>query len=204
MVSSLPVFPSEAFPDFRVIRRQGLSFIDKTEFIPLMSETNPSVKLICRPERFGKSLTVSMLEYFHGFQYQDIYDELFEGLSVGDAVKRGEVNYGRYIVLRFDFSLVDQHLSNQSSERMLFQYINSTLSKFVRRLQEYPDLKLDMKALRQPVFEDPKLAMDNLVNVVNGIHDALSSAHDSPSSATPNIFSNVQGVCHFCILGESS
>ena len=124
-----------------------------------------------------------------------MYNELFKDLSVDDAVKRGEIDYGRYIVLRFDFS------SLHDRDEPASEYINRTLSKFVRRLEEYPDLDLDMTALDSSRFDDPDSAVDNFINVVNEVHDALSSARDAPCST---MFSDVKGVCHYYIRCASS
>ena len=66
------------FSDFSDIRRlPGLAYFDKTEYIPVL-EKGSLVQLVCRPRRFGKSLTVSMLRYFHGFQFRNKYDQLFK------------------------------------------------------------------------------------------------------------------------------
>ena len=72
----------EKFPlglsDFSNIRQlPGFAYFDKTEYIPVL-ENGPPVQLVCRPRRFGKSLIVSMLQYFHGFQFRNEYDQLFK------------------------------------------------------------------------------------------------------------------------------
>jgi hypothetical protein len=66
------------FSDFGNIRQlPGLAYFDKTEYIPVL-ERGSVVQLVCRPRRFGKSLNVSMLRYFHGFQFRNEYDQLFK------------------------------------------------------------------------------------------------------------------------------
>lgn len=47
----------------KLIERNGL-YIDKTYFIKEWWENEDDVTLITRPRRFGKTLTMSMLEYF--------------------------------------------------------------------------------------------------------------------------------------------
>jgi hypothetical protein len=72
----------ETFPlcvsDFKEIRQPGLAYFDRTKYIPELHKKATNVQLICRPRRFGKSLTVTMLRYFHGFQFRNEYDELFK------------------------------------------------------------------------------------------------------------------------------
>ena len=71
----------ENFPlsisDFSQIREPGFAYFDKTSHIARL-EKESAVKLVCRPSRFGKSLTITMLRYFHGVQYREEYDKLFK------------------------------------------------------------------------------------------------------------------------------
>ena len=50
--------------DFETIRREGYFYIDKSCFIKEWWEEGDSVTLITRPRRFGKTLTMSMVEKF--------------------------------------------------------------------------------------------------------------------------------------------
>ena len=73
----LNMFPL-GLSNFRKIREfPGLAYFDKTSYIPLIAR-GPEVQLFCRPRRFGKSLTVSMLQYFHGVEFRDQYNQIFK------------------------------------------------------------------------------------------------------------------------------
>ena len=73
----LAKFP-QGLSNFRKIREfPGLAYFDKTSYIPVI-ESGPPVQLLCRPRRFGKSLTISMLQYFHGVEFRNQYDQLFK------------------------------------------------------------------------------------------------------------------------------
>ena len=50
--------------NFEKIMENNLFYIDKTMFIKEWWESNDEVTLITRPRRFGKTLTMSMLEKF--------------------------------------------------------------------------------------------------------------------------------------------
>ena len=63
--------------NFSEIREPRLAYFHKTEYIPML-EKRSKVQLVCRPRWFGKSLTVSMQQYFHGVQFRSQYDELFK------------------------------------------------------------------------------------------------------------------------------
>ena len=67
--------------NFEDIRENGYFYIDKTDFIREWWESGDSVTLITRPRRFGKTLTMSMVEKFFSTAYADRGD-LFEGLSI--------------------------------------------------------------------------------------------------------------------------
>ncbi len=56
-------------------------YVDKTMFIKEWWENGDFVTLITRPRRFGKTLTMSMVEQFFSLNYAD-RGELFEGLAI--------------------------------------------------------------------------------------------------------------------------
>ena len=66
---------------FADIREHGDFYVDKTAFISQWWRSSDPVTLICRPRRFGKTLTMSMLECFLSSAYESRAD-LFEGLAV--------------------------------------------------------------------------------------------------------------------------
>jgi len=67
--------------NFTTVRDKRV-YIDKTRFIDPLSEFTAT--LLCRPRRFGKTLTVSMLQHFHGVEYLDDYHKLFEVCGRGN------------------------------------------------------------------------------------------------------------------------
>ncbi|MBR1634751.1 MAG: AAA family ATPase [Lachnospiraceae bacterium] len=67
--------------DFAKIREFDSFYVDKTDFIREWWENHDDVTLITRPRRFGKTLNMSMLNYFFSNKYEGRSD-LFEGLSV--------------------------------------------------------------------------------------------------------------------------
>ena len=67
--------------EFREIRENNYCYVDKTSFIEEMLRTPPpKVSLITRPRRFGKTLTMTMLQEF--FDIRQDSRSLFEGLTV--------------------------------------------------------------------------------------------------------------------------
>ena len=67
--------------DFAVLRENDYFYIDKTSFIREWWESGDAVTLITRPRRFGKTLNMSMLDYFFSNKHAGRGD-LFEGLEI--------------------------------------------------------------------------------------------------------------------------
>ena len=55
--------------DFAKLKSEDLFLVDKTMFIKEWWEKRDEVTLIARPRRFGKTLNLSMLEYFFSVKY---------------------------------------------------------------------------------------------------------------------------------------
>lgn len=67
--------------DFKRVREQYY-FVDKTDFIRQIIENHSDVTLITRPRRFGKTLMMSMLDYFFSMDKKEISQSLFSGLVI--------------------------------------------------------------------------------------------------------------------------
>ncbi len=87
---------------FEKIRVNNCFYVDKTHFIKEWWESRDDVTLITRPRRFGKTLTMNMLEQFFSIDYADRGD-LFEGLSVW-AEKGYRKLQGTYPVIFLSFA----------------------------------------------------------------------------------------------------
>lgn len=92
--------------DFSQIRKDDLFYVDKTGFIKEWWENKDSVTLITRPRRFGKTLTMSMVEQFFSIDYAGRGD-LFEGLSIWDEEIYRNLQ-GTYPVMSLSFANVKE------------------------------------------------------------------------------------------------
>ena len=77
---------------FSKLREAGCFYVDKTDFIRGWWESNDDVTLITRPRRFGKTITMSMLEAFFSVDYAGRSD-LFDGLSIWENEKYRNLPY---------------------------------------------------------------------------------------------------------------
>ncbi|MGN0482266.1 MAG: AAA family ATPase [Lachnospiraceae bacterium] len=91
---------------FEKLIEENLFYIDKTNFIKEWWESGDDVTLITRPRRFGKTITMSMLEAFFSVDYAN-RGELFEGLSIWKEEKYRELQ-GTYPVISLSFARVKE------------------------------------------------------------------------------------------------
>lgn len=92
--------------DFAALRSSGAYYVDKTEIVyELVQETNNKVTLFTRPRRFGKTLTVSMLENF--FSIRKNGAALFEGLHITEHTEFCREWMNRWPVLFVSFKDVE-------------------------------------------------------------------------------------------------
>ena len=92
--------------DFGQLIQANCFYIDKTEFIRQWWENEDVVTLITRPRRFGKTLTMSMLEHFFSVRYAG-EDAYFAGLSIWKEEKYRQLQ-GTYPVISLSFASVKE------------------------------------------------------------------------------------------------
>ncbi|MFG6411527.1 MAG: AAA family ATPase, partial [Bacteroides acidifaciens] len=94
--------------NFALIRREDYYYVDKTHFIPLIEQADRFFFFI-RPRRFGKSLTLNVLQHYYDVRTKDKFDELFGDLYIGKYPTRDR---NSYLVLYLNFSGIVGELSN--------------------------------------------------------------------------------------------
>jgi hypothetical protein len=111
--------------NFAKLSRENLYYIDKTAFIPIIEDESDFLYFL-RPRRFGKSLTIAMLEQYYDINCTDTFENVFKDTYIlsNPTPKRNS-----YYIMRFDFSAVDI----TDYERSFRNNINSTISSFLRR-----------------------------------------------------------------------
>lgn len=77
--------------------------MDKTQFIQKLEELNFKNLFFLRPRRFGKSLHLSILEYYYGIQHKNRFDELFGQYFIGKPENTTPLK-SSYYILKFNFS----------------------------------------------------------------------------------------------------
>ncbi|MDE7211225.1 MAG: AAA family ATPase, partial [Lachnospiraceae bacterium] len=90
--------------NFEEIIENHYFYVDKTNFIKEWWENGNDVTLITRPRRFGKTLTMNMVERFFSVAYKG-QGGLFEGLNIWGEEKYRKLQ-GTYPVINLSFSNV--------------------------------------------------------------------------------------------------
>ena len=122
--------------NFEMLITRGYYFIDKTLLIKELLENKASVNLFTRPRRFGKTLNMSMIQYF----FEDRYNEfdkskqdntyLFEGLDIMNAGEKYIYHMGKYPVINLSLKS-----AKQGSLELAFQCIREEIANEFRRHQ---------------------------------------------------------------------
>ena len=109
----MPTYPRIPYgwADFEAIRLERRLYVDKTRFIRELEEERYA--FLIRPRRFGKSCWVSLLEHYYDRNRTDRFETLFAGTDIWRSPTR---NRHRYVILRFDFSVVNDTLETLERE----------------------------------------------------------------------------------------
>jgi hypothetical protein len=116
-----------ALADYRRIREDNAYYVDKTRFIPLI-EAAPYYLFCIRPRRFGKTLWLTLLDYYYDVNEKENFDALFGDTYIG---QHPTVDRNSYLTLTFNFAVVDPALDvvKESFE----DYGAAVVGNFLRR-----------------------------------------------------------------------
>lgn len=101
--------------DFASIREKNCFYIDKTAFMKEWWENEDTVTLITRPRRFGKTLNLSMMDYFWNNQHKE-KKKIFEGLDIWKEKKYRGLQ-GSYPVIFLSFAGVKETTCDATIQR---------------------------------------------------------------------------------------
>lgn len=94
--------------NFEDIRLENYYYVDKTAFIPMIEQADRFF-FFFRPRRFGKSLTLNLLQHYYDVRAKDKFDTLFGDLYIGQHPTHDR---NSYLVLKLNFSGIIGELNN--------------------------------------------------------------------------------------------
>ena len=131
--------------NFEMLITRGYYFIDKTLFIKDLLDNKASVNLFTRPRRFGKTLNMSMLQYYFEDMRNEVTGEkkdnsyLFEGLNIMSEEEKYTSQIGQYPVINLslksakqpDFKMAYESMIDEISNEYKRHYFLSTSHKLL-------------------------------------------------------------------------
>ena len=90
--------------DFKTLIVDEVFYQDRTKYIEILEKWSSRYPVFLRPRRFGKSLFVSLLQYYYGVEYKAEFSTLFGNLYIGQQPTKLA---NTYMVLRLEFSGID-------------------------------------------------------------------------------------------------
>ena len=94
--------------NFEDVIERDCYYVDKTPFIEDIEESNMYFFYI-RPRRFGKSLTLSMLECYYDINKKDKFEEIFGKLYIGE---NPTPEHNKYLIIHLNFAEVSAGLDD--------------------------------------------------------------------------------------------
>ena len=145
--------------NFEDVIKEDCYYVDKTPFIELVEESNMYFFFI-RPRRFGKTLTLSMLENYYDINKKDKFDEIFGKLYIG---QNPTPEHNTYLIIRLNFAEVAAGLDDYKDGldnhcRLVFNFFCDIYAHILptdtkEGLQQEPDAVSKLRFLCQKCQE---------------------------------------------------
>ena len=104
--------------NFKKIIEDGYCYVDKTDLIEDILTRGALVNLFPRPRRFGKTLTISMLENYFNVKKRDENVNLFKGLKIEEASEKVREQQGKYPVISLNLKSVKANTWEEEFEAL--------------------------------------------------------------------------------------
>ena len=166
--------------NFEMLITRGYYFVDKTLLIKDLLDNKAAVNLFTRPRRFGKTLNMSMLQYY----FEDRRDEftgekidnsyLFEGLNIKGESEKYTKYIGKYPVINLSLKS-----AKQGSLDLAFQCIREEISNEFKRhkyIIESDLLKTEKEHFMKIVNNDKDMSL--YITALKFLSDCLNKYHN--------------------------
>ena len=111
--------------NFEDVIKEDCYYVDKTPFIETIEGSHKYFFFI-RPRRFGKSLTISMLENYYDINKKDKFESIFGNLYIG---QNPTPEHNTYLILHLNFAIVVGGLHDY--QKGMDEYCNTEFNDFV-------------------------------------------------------------------------
>lgn len=124
--------------NFEQLVRDNYVFVDKTHYVELL-EKEERFSIFLRPRRMGKSLLVSILEYYYDILEKDKFEKLFSKFYIG---QNPTPMANSYRVLKFDFSAIDTQ-TEEAAYRFFLKRVSSFMKGFMERYNLFDAFEIE-------------------------------------------------------------
>ena len=145
--------------NFKTLVTEGYHYVDRTMFLEKMEEMHTKYHFFLRPRRFGKSLVVSILQYYYGKQHKKDFQTLFGKYYIG---QHPTPKANSFLVLKMDFSGIE----TSSMDALPFNFsvkVKSGIFSMMNAYKEYFD-KSDLATIEKQT--SAANAMNKLLEVM--------------------------------------
>ncbi len=153
--------------NFATLSGEGAYFVDKTNFIKKLEGINFKNTFFLRPRRFGKSLTISMLEYYYGIQHESRFDELFGQYFIGKPENTTPLR-NSYYILKLNFSGIRTDVPDEIMTHFTTE-VRNAVDVFLRIYKVLPDNE------REAIYAlpDANSILRSFMSKVQSVNDSL-------------------------------
>ncbi|MEM0993919.1 MAG: AAA family ATPase [Bacteroidota bacterium] len=119
--------------NFEMLISEGYLYVDRTAYLELLENMSYRYLFFLRPRKFGKSLFLSVLEYYYDVNLKAKFESLFGQFYIG---QHPTPKASQYLILQFDFSQID----TSSYDRTLDGFLNNIkvgVSSFYGRYAQF-------------------------------------------------------------------
>lgn len=121
--------------NFERLISENYFYVDRTVFLQKMEEIPNPYQVLLRPRKFGKSLFLSMMQYYYGVQYKEKFQALFGEFYIGENPTPLRNSF--YVIV-FDFSGV-QTFESGNLQREFTDKVASAIRDFAYRTELFSD-----------------------------------------------------------------
>lgn len=142
--------------NFYQVSTEGFFYIDRTHYLPVLEELGQQL-LFLRPRRFGKSLLLSLLENYYDVAKASEFERIFGRWAIG---KNATPLHNRYLIMRWDFSIIQTYDDTVALLRSLYNHLNNTITLFAQRYAALLPVAIEINP------EDGLASLGSLLNAV--------------------------------------
>ncbi|MEZ4888853.1 MAG: AAA family ATPase [Chitinophagales bacterium] len=140
---------------FNDLVTEGYLYIDRTQYIRELEALSEKHLFFLRPRRFGKSLFISVLHHYYGWEHQDKFEKLFGAYNIGHEPTSLK---NSYLVLKFNFSGVNT-ATDETTYNSFLESVRLSVATFLETYDVFFDSE-NLEKLEQ--ISSPEIIMKQL------------------------------------------